>query len=806
MFFTVVLFHANYALYAENIGNISGSVRESESNTPLAAIVKLYTNDTVLIKGTECSSEGKFQLDALPYGTYKLEVSLMEYSTMTIEGIVINADNPAKTIDTLHLKKNNIATDEILVEGTKNILSLTGDKKVFDVNQSITTKGGNALDVLKKVPMVDVDMDDNVSLRGSKNVKILIDDKPLKFASLKQVPADGIEKVEIITNPSAKYEAEGVTGIINLVMKQSKELGYTGTINLGTGYKDRYNGSVNINFKKGKWSLFGSTYLGSTANFSFSEAGTIDYSNPVSHLISLGKGQNSSKYFFSLGGAEYEFIKGNTLGIEANIYAGGWKNSITTKDDFLNSNLNLESYNMLYNKMSGMWQGYTLNLYYTGKLDEKGKELSADFTFSRNRNGINNNLNREDFDGSGNFTSINPFLQYDQTNNKTYNLNAQVDYVHPFNDVSKLEAGYKGIFRRNDNDFAVDSMDYALSGYVRNTGNSNHFKLDENINAVYGVFSSAVAGFSYKLGLRLEQTNTKGELYTGGQNFQKSYLDYFPTISISRKFGDIHQLQLSYSRRITRPGVWRLNPFVNKNDPKIYWKGNPDLNPEFTDAYELSYSLFTPVISITPLLFFRQTHDVISRNFYLTDSNIFVSTFRNAKGSKAYGMDLILSSRALPWLNLNGTLSLYNTKFDEEPIEDYASEEGFSWKGNIRASLSLGTLFNVEMYYNYTGKKINAQSSSIPMQNFDIGISRKFMNDKLSVNCKAIDIFNTREYGEDINSSQYKAIYRETYDSRTFSVNLSYKFGNTDEYYQKKKKVRQNENETNDQQENNSGR
>lgn len=801
-----MLFLANCALYAENIGKISGSVRESGSNSPLTAIVKLFTNDTVLVKGAECSPEGKFELDALQYGSYKLEVSFMEYTTLEIDNIIINAANPMRSFDTLQLKKNNITTDEILVEGEKNLFTLSGDKKIFDVKQSTITKGGNALDVLKKVPMVDVDMNDNVSLRGSQNVKILIDDKPSKYASLKQVPADGIQKVEIITNPSAKYEAEGVTGIINLVMKKNNGLGYTGSINLGMQHKDRYDGSVDINFKKSKWTMFGSVYLGSSSNFNYTEEGTIDYYKPVSRISITGKGSSSNKYFYTQGGLEYEFLKGNTLGLEGYLYGGDWSQSNISRDDNLNSNLGLESYNLLNTDAGGIWQGSVLSLYYTGKLDDKGKELSGHVTLSKNRNGNNDNLHREDYDGNGNFTLINPYLQYDQTNNLANNVTAQLDYIHPFNDVTKLEAGYKGIFRRNDNDFASDSMDYLVNGFVRNTGNSNHFKLNEYINAVYGVFSSTVAGINYKLGFRLEQTNVKGDLFTEGKNFKKNYLDYFPTMSLSRKFGNTHQLQLSYSRRITRPGIWRLNPFISKNDPKVYWSGNPDLNPEFTNAFELSYSLFTPVVTVTPMLFFRQTKDVMSTYSYVIDSNIIMMTYRNARGAKAYGMDLVLGSNPLDWLRLNGTLSLYNTKYDDEPISDYAGEEGFSWRGNLRATLNLGALFNVEMYYNYIGKKIVAQGYNIPRHNFDIGLSRNFIKDKLSVSLKANDVFKTANYGMDLHSSDFSGSHRYTMDSRTISLNFSYKFGNTDEQYQKKKRVRQNTNETNDQEEGNTGR
>jgi outer membrane receptor protein involved in Fe transport len=316
------------------------------------------------------------------------------------------------------------------------------------------------------------------------------------------------------------------------------------------------------------------------------------------------------------------------------------------------------------------------------------------------------------------------------------------------------------------------------------------------------VFSSSIAQFSYKLGLRLEQTNATGELFTGGSSFRKNYLDYFPTLSLSYKIGNEHQVQASYSRRITRPNIWRLNPFVNKNDPKVWRIGNSDLNPEFTDSYELSYSFFHQIISVTPMLFFRQSHDVITNYTYLTPDNVLVMTFENAAGSKSYGLDLVASSRALPWLNLSGTLSLYDTKFDKDPLTENAQEEGFSWKGNLRAAFNFGTLFNLELYYNYVGKVVNAQGDNLPSQNFDVGISKTFFG-FTTVSLRASDIFKTMEWGQNVNTAGYNGTYRSNFDSRWIYLNISVLFGNTTESYRKSKKEKRNSNEQNDQNQDN---
>jgi outer membrane receptor protein involved in Fe transport len=448
----------------------------------------------------------------------------------------------------------------------------------------------------------------------------------------------------------------------------------------------------------------------------------------------------------------------------------------------------------------------TGSFYYNLKLNDEGKDFSGDLTFSRNKHESKFGFVKQDYDSLSVPLNNSPLDQRDTTLNKSYNLNAQADYTHPLSAISKIETGYKGTFRLNDNDFNSDTLDYSSGNYQTNENVNNHFKLNEYINAVYGVFSSTIGDFSYKLGIRVEQTNTLGELVTLGQDFKKSYFDVFPTVNISQKISGVHQVQLSYSRRITRPNIWRMNPFVNRFNPRFLHMGNPDLDPEYTDSYELSLMLSTPVLSVTPLAFFRQNHGVISSYSFLIDTNVSLTTYRNAAGSKAYGLDLLLSSRALSWLNLNATFSFYNTKFDEDALmTDYAAEEGFSWRTNIRSSLTL-KYFNLELYYTYTGEKVNAQGTDLPTSSFDASVSKSFLEDKLTVSLRANDIFSTQQWGQDINAADYVSSFRNDWSSRMISLNFSLKFGNTSESFQKKKKQKQNTNEGSDQQDNSQGR
>ncbi len=804
-----------YALFAVLLsastfaaGKITGKVTDSKDNTGIEADVKLLSlPDSNVIGGAKCDANGSFIIENVPFGSHRIEVSFIGYASLTVENVRLSEQNELISLDTIRLKKQDVTTDEILVEETKGLIQFSADKKIFNVKESELTKGGTALDVLKKVPMVDVDVNDNVSMRGSQNVKILIDDKPSRFVSLKQIPADAIERVELITNPPAKYESEGVTGLINIVMKKNNKLGFTGSANLGGNYTQKLSGwgGLDFNFKKNSWTVFSGIYSG-TWNNKFSYSRTTDYFTPVSSLNSDGLGKNNGHWIWGQGGIEHEFAPGRTVGFEANFGTGKWFNSDNSSNNTLNSLGELASYYTTANDRNGLWENMTGSLYFNNKLSEDGQEFSGDLTLSRNRNENNFGTVKQDYDSLSNPLNTSPLNQRDTTMFKSYNLNAQIDYTHPLSKVSKLEVGYKGTFRLNDNDFNSDTLDYNTGIYQTNNSVNNHFKLNEYINAAYGVFSSSIGDFSYKLGVRVEQTNTKGELVTNGEDFKKNYFDFFPTVNLSQKIAKMHQVQLSYSRRITRPNIWRMNPFVNKFNPRFIHMGNPDLNPEYTDSYELSFMFYTPVLSVTPMAFYRQNHDVISNYNYLIDSNVSVTTYRNAAGSKAYGMDLLLSSRSLGWMTLNATFSFYNTKFDDDPsLTDYASEEGFSWKTNIRTSLML-KFVNLELFYTYTGKKVNAQGTDIPTSSLDASVSKTFLNDKLTVSLRANDILSTQQWGQDMNAVDYRSSFRNDWSSRMVSLNLSLRFGNTDENYQKKKKQKQNTNEGSDQQDNSQGR
>ncbi len=780
-------------------GKISGKVVDSKDNTPLeSATIKIFKSGETKISGGNLSNKsGEFIIERLPYNKYNIEISFIGYETYKAENISLDASD--KDLGTIKMTSSVMMTDEVVIEGEMPIMTFEGDKKVFDVGKSSLFKGGTAIDVLKKTPLIDVDADDNVSLRGSQNVKILIDDKPNRMGSLKQLPAEMIEKIEVITNPSAKYEAEGITGIVNIVLKKTSQTGYQGTAMINLGTYDKYTGGLNINYKKDEFTVFTGGWLG-VQNYRFDMTSSINYLVPVSSYLNMdGKGKNFSKFLYLPLGAEYEFIQRNTIGLEGALTLANFSGSNNSRNDLLDANKNLTSYYLRNNDNGGEFNNYFVSLYYTGKLGDD-KELSADLTISGNNTDFSMTRVQKDYDVFGNIISPLFPTSKEATNNKSDFITFQSDYVHPVSAVSKFEGGIKFTNRKNDNDYVYDSLDYNSGQYIRNVGTSNRFQLTDRISAGYLMFGSSYGNFSFKTGLRVEHTHSKGELLTGGQNFEKDYLNLFPSVSMTQKIGDMNQVQLAYSRRITRPNIWRMNPFKIQPDPRFIFVGNPDLNPEFTDSYELSYSLYTPIGTITPLAFLRRTKDVISQYSYLTDSNVTVITYKNASAFNSYGVDLLLNTSVLKWLNLNSTFSFYETKFDQALESNYKAEEGFSWKANIRSTFIIGDLFNLEVFYAYNGKKINAQGVGKPSSNLDLALTKTFFDNSTTITLRFTDIFKTSKWGNDVTGNGYVSSTSTIPDSRIAYLNFSYRFGNTNKYMMKQKKVKQNTNEGQDQQ------
>jgi outer membrane receptor protein involved in Fe transport len=780
-------------------GVISGIVYERSTHTPLeAAAITLYKqSDSSLVTGTQTDVSGKFTLNNVPFGRYKLEANLVGYSIAVIKSITVNGQNPDINLDTIKLKEGTTTTEEIEVTAERGPLTIEPDKKVFNVSQDLINQSGSATDLLRNVPSVTVDVDGNVSLRGSGDVKILIDGKPSgldgqnRAQILEQIPASSIESIELITNPSAKFEAEGNTGIINILTKRNVLLGYNGSVTLGTGTKDKYNGGISFSLKNNKinlsanynYRLFNMGMTGDNFRSSIFNDAT-SYMNQLSDASMRMNGQSGK---ISL---EYFLTPKQSFTLSSNIRYRDRKRGETTTNNVLDELQNLSSFSITKNTGDSKGTDMEFALNYNGMFGPK-QTLTGEISYSHDNDDDNLNVNQQNFLANGNPDS-NPFLQNTYNKGIDEDFNAQLDYVHPFGKDSRLEAGIRGIYRSSNDDFNSEHYDYNTNTWIADNNLDNHFVYKEQIYSAYASYTGKLKDFGYQLGLRTEQTFSKGNLITTGETFDKQYLSFFPSINLSQQLSKSDEMQISYSRRINRPRLRFLNPYTDYSDPYNLRRGNPDLKPEYIDSYELSYVKYLGKSTITPSIFVRNTHDAITRTYSLIDSNTSLVTFDNVATELAYGTELIVVSQITPWLNVNGNISYFRNELKDN--SNNTNTSNYTWQGRIMSTARLPLGFSLQLAYNYTGEDVSTQGTTKPMQSLDAAIRKDFLNDKASLNFRISDIFNTQKFETVLSGTNFTQTYNRQRDSRTAFLTFTYKFGTPEKQQRNKRQNNEDEN------------
>jgi outer membrane receptor protein involved in Fe transport len=769
---------------AQETGSVTGVVVDRDTKTPVegATVTLFKSDDSTKIGGANTDATGTFTITGVLYGNYKLEVNMIGYGTAVVRGFVVSKDNPSANVNTVSLRAGITETEEILVETDKAPIEFKADKKVFNVEGQMITQGGSAADILKNIPSVSVDNDGNISLRGSTNVRITVDGKVFglqgenRSTILQQIPANQVASIEVITNPGAKYDAEGISGIINIVMKKTDNLGYNGSIQANAGTQDKYTGSLNLNVRKSDVNVFGSYDFRRFNSPLTGDVTRYNYIDPSAYYLDQNSSGNTrNTNHFVKGGIDYSPDELNSISLSSNyMNREGRRNSNGTSLQLNTSGATTLEY---FSNGGEDRKGYTIdaNLNYIRKWKDSKRTLTGDFTFSRNDDDLTS------------FTVETPIvpvipdpLDRLQTNDETNdNYVGQIDLVNPFSETMKLETGVKATVNDMDKNYVTNDFDYSTNQFAVNTGLTNRFKYKENVYAAYVAFSGSIKDFSYNLGLRGEQTDTKGDLVTTSQQFNQNYFDLFPSASLSQKLGTTEELAFTYSRRIQRPQSWALNPFRQATDPLNYFSGNPNLKPQYTNSFELSFIKYLNTTTITPSVFYRRTTDLIQRVRELLDSNIAGVTFANYAKEESYGAELIVSSQIFPFLNVNGSVSYFDTKSDAQNLSPGLVNQNSTWSGRATAMLNLPEYFNLMVSYYYSGKITFPQGYLDPFQSFDASISKDFFDKQLTLGLRFSDIFNTLNFKVNIvNDQNFREDLSFKRDSRTAFFNVTYRFGN----------------------------
>ena len=731
-----------------NAGHFYGKIIDSTTNKPVeAASVQLIQNklDTVtkkrkdvVVGGMLTSKNGEFSLENLPVmAQYKLKITAIGYKpyerkvafVLNMGGMkngdmsgMLNAVD--KDLGNFKLEVDALQLQGVTVVANKSLLTMSIDRKIFNVEKNLTSVGGTAVDVMKNVPSVNVDIDGNVTMRNAAP-QIFVDGRPTTM-TLEQIPADAISTVELITNPSAKYDASGGgAGILNIVLKKNRKAGYNGNVRASIDSRGRPGFGGDINIKQQKVNFFAAGMLGIRKSKSEVITERTDFfTNNTAHSLQMNNPVNTGFFSFGRMGMDYLLNNRNTFTIGGNIVRGQFKTNdfLTSFNDtaYTGGAKALETATRKSNSI-GNFRNYGTTLSFKHNYAKPGKELTADINYNYSKNDNSSDNNQQQFAADNNQKGLNLF-QNTTGGGITKFVTVQTDFSNPINEKMKFETGVRGAFR----DF--NSYNSILNIYKNNSGQIfygnkiiSDYKFNDRVFAGYTTFSQQLKNFTYQLGLRLESSKYDGNLLTKNQKFSNSYpFTLFPSAFFTYKLTEKEDMQLNFSRKINRPNFFQLIPFIDVSDPLNISKGNPDLIPEFTNLAELSYqNQFNAKHSLLTTTYFRNTNDLITRYQYrdanpntaISDSATF-TTYANANSSFTYGLELTLRDKFFSWWDLSTNFNLYKTDLKAGNIPGTTNQSQVSWFAKINNSFKLPKNYSIQLSGDYQAKTLLPASSS----------------------------------------------------------------------------------------------
>lgn len=779
--FTVLSF-ASFAQVKN--GKISGTVIDGNAKTlESATITLLRAKDSSVAKMSVADRTGKFEFENIAEGQYIVSISAAGHNKGFSETFVIDGSNPSVTLKTIELIPQSKSISGVTVTSKKPLIEQKPGKTLINVDASPTNSGLNALEILEKSPGVTVDNDGNISLKGKPGVLILVDGKQTYMSGtdlanlLKNMPSTNLEQIEIMTNPPAKYDAAGNSGIINIKTKKSIVKGMNGNLNLGytQGKYGRTNNGINLNYRNEKLNVFGNYNIGTWEGFNrllinrnFYKGGEFDGSSDQ-----ISRPHFKGVYHSIKAGMDYYFSKKDILGfvINGNFNHGG-------EDPFSKSNIR-DNTGKILSKLTSQsdntrkFAGITTNLNYKHTFDSTGREISADLDYARYDGKNNTQLFTESYDAydikTGNDVTLKGYIP------SGINIySGKIDYVHPFKKDLKLEAGVKSSYVETDN--KVDYLRNSGSGWIADD-RSNHFVYSENINAAYVILSKTIKKWNLTAGLRVENTNAKGHQIRNDSAFSRHYTNLFPNVGIGYDVNEKNQFNLSYSRRISRPDYESLNPFTFFLDSLTYGQGNPYLQPQFTHNVEVSHT-FNKFLTTT--INYSQTNDVITQLLKQdTEKKITYQTSENFSKMKQLGIAVMANFPVTKWWNTNIYLNVFNNHYSGIYQADPVDIQFTSLTGNINNSFSFGKGWNAEISGWYRSKTTEGLLVANEMYAVNSAISKQVLKKKGTIKAGIRDIFLTQQFSGYAKYGDVDVDIASRRDSRQLNLTFTYRFGKT---------------------------
>ena len=764
-----------------------------------------------LISGMLTRSNGDFSFEEFPrVDSFRLVVTAIGFEPI-IKIISFNEGRRSedrfksfsKDVGNIALEPEIKQLGNVTVISERPALQLGIDRKIFNVEKSLTSVGGTGLDVLKIIPSVNVDVEGNILLRNS-SPQIWVDGRPT-ILTLDQIPADNIEKVELITNPSAKFDAASTGGIINVVLKKNKRIGLNGIVSVGAGSADFRNANTNLNLREGKVNFFvsgsfnqsGGEAEGSTFRQN-KDNGTIEnYFNQVSINDRLRR-FGSVRF-----GVDYFIDNRNTLSLTQSLVRGRFGNEEEQEQEYLNSNKVLERYGSRSSESRFKFNRNSTRLNYIHKFPEEGKELTGNVDYNFGSGNDFAEIFNTFFNADGSEYSL-PAHVLNIGDNESNQLTFQFDFTNPAGENKKTEMGIRSYTNNYKSKFDAYSIDNNNNQTLLPL--SNNYEYREMVNAAYFTYTGKWEKLGYQLGLRAEHSKFDGELVDSARKFGYEYPAklrniwdaLFPSVFISKELGEEEEIQVNYTRRIRRPNFWQLNPFIDINDPVNLRQGNPELRPEFTNSFELNYSKGYEKGNFLTSLYYRNTESDITRysdtisaqqyqqlNNAAVDPNAILNTFINANSTKRMGAEFTLQHRFGKNFDFTPSLDFQYRKVNVSEVKQELDNEGFNWEANLTLNYKIETPkpsfwnnLSFQVRGEYESPEIVAQGKRKEEYDVDFALRKDFLkNNKATFTFSINDVFNSHRFGAIYDTETF---YQESYrrrNVRSFRLTFSYKFG-----------------------------
>ncbi|MEO7983589.1 MAG: TonB dependent receptor [Bacteroidota bacterium] len=782
----VALTTLSFAGYAQfKTGKVSGTVIDGNTKTiESATITLLRVKDSSVVKMAVADKTGKYGFEGIAEGKYLVSISAVGHSKGYSEDFDINASNALVSLKTIELVPKTKALGEVTVTAKRPLIEQKLDKTIVNVEASITNVGNSALEVLEKSPGITVDKDGNISLKGKQGVVVMIDGRPSYLGGadlanmLRSMSASQLDQIEIMTNPSSKYDASGNSGIINIKTKKNKQFGYNGSLTTGytQGKFPRFNEGLNFNYRNGKINLF--TSLNYNRNHkgenllitrNFRESTT---KNILSIFDQNSAMENQNRFYSAKIGLDYSASKRTTMGVVLSGFYNPKTSETNTNTFIYNPNNVLTSQAKSFSMDDSKWKNFSGNLNFRTLLDSTGQELTTDLDYVQYRSTSDQSLVSSYYDKLGTLSKKPDTLMGTLPQNITI-YSGKMDYALPLKGGAKFEAGIKSSYVKTDNNASYDSINNGRS--VHDFNRSNHFLYTENVNAAYLNYSRPLGKkWSGQFGLRMENTNADGNQLTTGVKFKRNYTQLFPTAYLQYSANEKNQFVINYGRRINRPNYQDLNPFIHFLDRYTFEQGNPNLRPQFSHNVELrhTYKNF-----LTTTLNYSTTTDIIQQVIEQNEltNETFIKKANIATRNQA-GLSVSASKDIKKWWSGNIYANISNNRFKGIVNNENISLGLTMFMTQVQTQFKWGKGWGAEVSGFYRGRGIEGVIFIEPITQLNAGFSKQVLKNMGTVRLNVRDIFAGNTFHGSSKYGNVDAKFVDINDSRAVSVSFSWRF------------------------------